>query len=97
MKDFAATFYKSKAWQECRAAYLEQSGGLCEDCLARGIYRPAEIVHHIIEITPANIDTPEITLNPANLRGVCRECHAAAHGARVRRYKLDELGRVLVR
>lgn len=94
MKDYAASFYKSKAWQACRNAYMERAGGLCEDCLARGIYRPAEIVHHIVEITPANITHPEITLNPANLRAVCRECHAVSHGARVRRYKIDELGRV---
>ena len=94
MKDFAAAFYKSKAWQQCRAAYLEQSGGLCEDCLAKGIYKPAEIVHHIVEIDPVTITNPEITLNFQNLRAVCRECHAAEHGARVRRYKLDELGRV---
>ena len=94
MKDFAAAFYKSKAWQQCRAAYLEQTGGLCEDCLAKGIYKPAEIVHHIVEIDPVTITNPEITLNFSNLRAVCRECHAAEHGARIRRYKVDELGRV---
>lgn len=94
MKEWAASFYKSKAWQACRAAYLEQSGGICEDCLANGIYTPAEIVHHIVEITPENITDPAITLNPSNLRAVCRECHAKEHGARVRRYKLDELGRI---
>jgi 5-methylcytosine-specific restriction endonuclease McrA len=94
MKDFAASFYKSKAWQACRAAYLSKVGGLCEDCLAKGIYTPAEIVHHTVELTPENINRPEISLNPELLRAVCRECHAAAHGARIRRYKLDELGRV---
>ena len=95
MKDFAAAFYKSKAWQQCRAAYLEQSGGLCEDCLAKGIYTPAEIVHHIVEITPDNVMNPNVTLNFKNLRCLCRECHAAEHGARIRRYKLDELGKVI--
>lgn len=94
MKDFAVGFYKSKAWQACRNAYMERVGGLCEDCLARGIYRPAEIVHHIVEISQANINDPAVTLNPANLRAVCRECHAAEHGARIRRYECDELGRV---
>ena len=97
MKDYAAAFYKSKAWQSCRASYLAKVGGLCEDCLAKGIYTPAEIVHHIVEITPTNINDPTVTLNHANLRAVCRECHAAEHGARVRRYKLDELGRVSAR
>ena len=94
MKDYATTFYSSKAWKQCRAAYMEKVGGLCEDCLAKGIYTPAELVHHIKEITPENINDPAVTLNWSNLRAVCRECHAAAHGARVRRYKIDELGRV---
>ena len=96
-KDYAKNFYNSQAWQDCRNAYMERVGGLCEDCLARGIYRPAEIVHHIIEISPVNIERPEVTLNPKNLRALCRECHAASHGARVRRYKVDEMGRVEIR
>ena len=96
MKEWAASFYKSKAWQTCRAAYLEQQGGLCEDCLAKGIYTPAEIVHHIVELTPENINDPEISLSFSNLKAVCRECHAVEHGARQRRYKLDELGRVIM-
>lgn len=94
MKDFAASFYKSKAWQSCRAAYLEKTGGLCEDCLAKGIYTPAEIVHHVVPIDEQNITDPNVTLNFGNLKAVCRECHAVEHGARQRRYKLDELGRV---
>ncbi|MBQ3329953.1 MAG: HNH endonuclease [Ruminococcus sp.] len=93
MKPFAASFYKSPAWQACRASYLK-ARPLCEDCLARGIYTPAEIVHHVQPITPDNINDPSITLAFGNLRSVCRECHAKEHGARVKRYKLDELGRV---
>lgn len=94
MKTFAAEFYKSGAWVACRAAYIK-AHPLCEDCLAQGRYSPAEIVHHITELTPENINDPKITLSFSNLRAVCRECHAAAHGARQRRYKLDELGRVI--
>ena len=97
MKDWAADFYSSKAWKECRDAYRQSVGGVCETCLERGLYTPAEIVHHIKPLTPETINDPAISLNPANLRAVCRECHAAAHGARQRRYKLDELGRVTAR
>lgn len=97
MKPFAEQFYKSKAWQDCRAAYLESVGGLCECCLAQGRYTPAEIVHHKIELTPENINAPKVTLNWDNLEAVCRECHAMRHGARQRRYKLDELGRATAR
>ena len=97
MKDFATAFYKSKAWKSCRDSYMESRSGLCEECLARGVYSPAEIVHHIIELTPENITDPNVTLSWSNLRAVCRECHAAAHGARQRRYKVDPSGRVTIR
>lgn len=97
MKEFAAGFYKSKAWQKCRESYAQSVGWLCEDCLEKGIYKPGEIVHHKTEITPENIDKPEITLNWDNLRLVCRECHAVQHGMRQRRYSVDEYGRVRVR
>lgn len=94
MKPWAVTFYKSKAWKSCRAAYMERVGGLCEACLANGIYRPAEIVHHVVELTPDNVSDPRVSLNPDNLEAVCRECHSMRHGARARRYMVDELGRV---
>lgn len=94
MKPFATTFYKSRAWQDCRNAYMKSVGGLCEDCLAEGRYTPAEIVHHIVELTPDNIRDPRIALSWSNLRAVCRECHAKEHGARDRRYVVDEMGRV---
>ena len=97
MKEFAAGFYKSKAWQKCREAYARSVGWLCEDCLEKGIYKPGEIVHHKKELTPENIDKPEITLNWDNLRLVCRECHAEQHGKRQRRYSVDEYGNVQIR
>ena len=57
------------------------------------IYRPAEEVHHIIKLTPANIDDPEISLNLDNLVSLCHDCHAKRH-AKPKRYKIDDLGRV---
>lgn len=78
-KPFARKFYSSKQWQDCRNAYAERVHHLCEDCLARGIYKPGEIVHHRIEITPINIEIPEITLNPDNLEMLCRDCHLRKH------------------
>jgi 5-methylcytosine-specific restriction endonuclease McrA len=96
MKDWAEAFYKSKSWQACRAAAWSRDRGLCQDCLKSGRITPAEIVHHITELTPQNIGNPSISLNLDNLVSVCRECHAKRHGARQRRYKVDELGRVTV-
>lgn len=70
---------------------------MCQDCLAEGRYTPAEEVHHIIELTPENINSPSIALNPDNLVSLCRECHRARHTGRVSRYEVDELGRVKIK
>lgn len=96
MKDYAKTFYSSKAWKECREAYKKSKGRLCERCLAKGLIVPAEIVHHKIYIGPENIGDPRVTLNWDNLEALCRDCHADEHAGRVRRFKVDELGRVTV-
>ena len=94
-RDFAKAFYRSKAWEICRAGYISYRRGLCEDCLANGIYTPGDTVHHIIELTPDNINDPEISLSWDNLRLVCRDCHAKEHKRDIKRYKIDELGRVI--
>ena len=83
-KEFARKFYSSKAWQECRNEYMKRAHYLCENCLRKGIYKPAEIVHHIIEIDPITIERPEIALNFDNLEAVCRECHDMYHDNRGR-------------
>lgn len=96
MREFAAAFYKSKAWQRARDAYAASVGGLCEDCLAKGIYQAGEIVHHKRALTPENIADPSVALGWGNLRLLCRDCHAKAHGG-AKRYKVDECGRVTPR
>lgn len=97
-REFAKRFYSSKAWQECREAYAKSQRHLCENCLTKGLYTPGEIVHHIIELTPNNIDDPSVTLNFDNLRLVCRRCHAEEHGARKgARYIITDDGRVISR
>lgn len=112
-KAFAKAFYSSKAWQDCRNEYMTKVHHLCEECLSDGIYKPADIVHHVVELTPANINCPEITLNHNNLQAVCRDCHGAKHDIKNRwsgtnekkrqakkekqRYKLDEYGRATSR
>lgn len=92
MKEYAEKFYKSKAWKETAKAYTKSVGGLCEMCLAKGIYKPGALVHHKIHITPENISDESITLDWNNLKLVCRECHAREHG-KTRRYTIDAQGR----
>lgn len=97
MKDFARAFYSSTAWKRTREAYAKTRQNLCEICLSKGLIKPGEIVHHKIILTPENINHPEVTLNYDNLQLVCRDCHAAIHDQRKRRYKIDEMGRVIIK
>ena len=63
--------------------------------MAKGIINPGEIVHHKIELTPENINDPDIALSFGNLKLVCRECHAKEHGKKQTRYTILEDGRVI--
>lgn len=98
MKDYAKTFYKSKAWQKCRAGYMKSVGGLCERCLMRGLIVPGVIVHHKCYLTPENIKDPSITLNFSNLEYLCHDCHNKEHFKEnfEKRYKIDENGAVQI-
>ena len=78
-RDFAAPFYKSKAWKVTRKAYFDSQQGLCERCRKLGFITPGEIVHHKVHLTPENITDPKISLNFENLELLCRDCHAAEH------------------
>ena len=68
---------------------------MCERCKENGLIVPGVIVHHKIHLTPENIQDPEILTDKKNLMLVCRNCHAALH-AREKRYRFDEMGRILV-
>ena len=74
-KEWAKRFYKSKAWQQTRAAYISKrvsiDGGMCEVCGKHLGY----IVHHITELTPRNISDAKISLGMDNLMYVCKDCH----------------------
>ncbi|MDO5715749.1 MAG: HNH endonuclease signature motif containing protein [Tissierellia bacterium] len=74
-KPYAKKFYKSKAWQRCRASFISYresiDGGLCQHCQSKRGY----IVDHVVEITPSNINDVTITLNHDNLQFLCLPCH----------------------
>ncbi len=94
-------FYSSSAWKRCRASYKKSVGGLCENCMRKGIYTPGDIVHHKIEhVTPLTVDNPEVTLSFDNLELLCRQCHADEHGEMYghdnRRYEVID-GRVVAK
>ena len=97
MKDFARGFYRTKAWKDIRELAMARDSRLCQDCLIHGRITPAEEVHHIKELTPQNINDPEIALNLSNLVCLCRECHKARHKPQFERYTVDEFGRIRTR
>lgn len=90
-KKFSKSFYDSKRWRQCRAAYIQHrigiDGGMCETCHKEIGY----IVHHKIELTEQNIDDDTITLNFNNLEYDCKHCHDRKDGHFVRRSKDNTL------
>lgn len=80
MKEFARSFYYSTAWKKCRAAYISMreaaDGGLCERCGEH----PGYIIHHKVELTPDNINDPDVSLSFGNLMYLCHDCHNRIHG-----------------
>ena len=92
-KAFAKSFYNSKDWKKVRESVLIRDKGLCQgkDCL-----KPAEEVHHVEELSPRNINNPNITLNPDNLISLCKDCHFKVHRAEaLKRYKDRQRQRIL--
>lgn len=90
-------FYTTRAWRKARAAVLSEHGGLCQNCLSKGLIEPAVHVHHKIPLTAENIGDPMIALDASNLIALCSDCHSEIHAkAKNRRYKVDKAGRVLI-
>ncbi|MBO5208494.1 MAG: hypothetical protein J6B68_04025 [Lachnospiraceae bacterium] len=79
-KEWAKSFYNSKAWQRCRASYIAErvriDGGVCEECQQEQGY----IVHHRIILTAETISNPEIALNHKYMEYVCKACHDKFEG-----------------
>lgn len=73
-RDFSREFYHSKVWKETRTYILKRDNYLCRHC-----DKPAKEVHHIIHLSPKNINDPNITVNPDNLISLCRDCHFKEH------------------
>lgn len=95
MSKETAPFYGTEVWKQTRKAYKKAAGGLCEICLKQGLCTAGEFVHHRIPLTATNMNDPEIALSFDNLMLVCRKHHEQIHDKRKRRYKLDDMGRVI--
>lgn len=90
-KSFAKQFYNSAAWSKTSKAYAASVFFLCENCGGAGY-----IVHHVIHLTPLNINDPSITLSWDNLMYLCLECHNTIHGQQPERVAMfDEQGNMI--
>jgi len=57
---------------------IQQKKGVCDLCGELIIGSPE--VHHVVELTPANIHNHAISLNPKLLEVLHHECHDKKHG-----------------
>lgn len=85
-------FYTSTPWRRCRESFIRTriatDGGRCQKCHVR----PGEIVHHVIRLTPENINDPEVSLNHDNLMFLCWSCHNEIHDNTGNNVGFDEEG-----
>ena len=78
------SFYRSKEWQKLLAQLkmerLNEIGQIICDYCGKPITRAYDIIgHHKEELTEANVNDFEISLNPANISFVHHKCHNYIH------------------
>ncbi|MCM1369840.1 MAG: HNH endonuclease [Candidatus Amulumruptor caecigallinarius] len=69
-------------WRRLRRGQLDKHP-FCEDCLAEGIYTPAEEVHHVIPVeSVADAESMRrVAFDRNNLVSLCVACHHKRHEA----------------
>jgi 5-methylcytosine-specific restriction protein A len=80
IKSLNESYYYNKYWKKIRNTYITEHP-LCEECLYKGIYRPATCVHHIHEFMRGKTEQERIRLitDYGNLQSLCDECHKKKH------------------
>ena len=81
----AHQFYNSTEFRTLRRELMntrQDADGIlrCAYCGKPLLVDYETIAHHVQEITAANLNNPEITLNPDNIQLVHLHCHNAIHG-----------------
>jgi 5-methylcytosine-specific restriction protein A len=71
-RDRAFKKYYKHGWESIRAAQLNKQP-LCEECEKAGLYRAAELVHHIKPLRGGG------THDAPNLMSLCSACHSRLH------------------
>lgn len=73
------SFYTSDDWRDIRAILMLERNMICEHCHKRIKEDYKAIGHHKIELTMANVNDVNISLNLDNLMLVCNKCHNIIH------------------
>lgn len=68
-RDESDKFYSTAAWRRFRD-YILITRPLCVDCEAQGLVVPAVVVDHLKPYK----ERPDLGLDEANVRGLCRPC-----------------------
>ena len=87
-------FYKSDNWIELKDSVMRDAHYECQHCLKKGIYKRAEMVHHINEVRKR----PDLALTREfvdsitnekiiNLVALCNSCHEVEHPDRFGNYR----------
>lgn len=78
------SFYRSKDWQAFRLVLInerlnEQGEIICERCGEPITHKYDCILHHVTELTEANVNDVNISLNPDNIKLLHHVCHNREH------------------
>ena len=93
-KQWAKAFYNSQQWKAARREALRRDHYTCRECLSAR----AEEVHHVIELTPENINDPMIALYLDNLFATTiTKITKGNTGDLPEGYIFDEMGQVVRR
>ena len=77
-------FYKSKQWEAFRKVIIadrsDPDGFVhCCECGKPIIHKYDLIIHHKTELSEANVNDHNISLNPDNVKCICFRCHNKVH------------------
>lgn len=87
-------FYRSDRWRKLRRYLMNErdtaEGLICAHCGKPILKEYEAILHHVIELTPQNVNDDFVAYNPENLVFVHPKCHNEIHnrfGGRLRLYQ----------
>lgn len=78
--DILKSFYNSSRWRKFRAAIISERDPICVDCHKLIVEsKEIEVDHDPVELTPENVNDPNASLNPDNVKIRCHDCHNRRH------------------